>query len=255
MRSIRCGRGLGDSIYLQSVVRHMLLKGGLSMQVASDYPAVFWPLGRRVHVVPFTRRVDIVAHYVMRKQITTTTQFQDCCIRAGIEDAAELRLDWTVTNPDLHARIRETGRPVLVVQMPRSPMGRTDGFGKTLLPDCRAIQRLIDERRDTHHVVQIGAGRPLFNFRGLHVDMANRTTVAELIDIVHAADECLGYPSFLVPLAESLDKPALFVWSARGLRDGQPFIRAITPQKLLHKPATSRFVIDEEALAAMREPA
>jgi hypothetical protein len=250
VKSIRCGRGLGDSLYLQSVVRHMLERGGLRMRVKSDYPDVFRPLGNRVVVEPFDRRVDITAHYVMRKAITTTTQFQDCCIRAGIEERAELRLDWTVTNPGLHAQIRETGRPVLVVQMPRAPMGRTDGFGRTLLPDCRAIQQLLDEHRDTHHLVQIGAGKPLFHLRGLHLDMANKTSVAELIDIVHAADECLGYPSFLVPLAESLNKPAMFVWSARGLRDGQQFIRQITPQKLLSKK-TSRHVVDEEMLCAI----
>ncbi len=250
MKSIRCGRGLGDSLYLQSVVRHMLERGGLKMRVKSDYPDVFRPLGDRVAVEPFDRRADITAHYVVRKSIAGTTQFQDCCIRAGIDEPAEMRLDWTVTNLGLHAKIRETGRPVLAVQMPRSPMGRVDGFGKTLLPDCRVLQQLIEERHDTHHIVQIGAGQPLFKLRGMHVDMANKTTVAELIDIVHAADECLGYPSFLVPLAESLDKPALFVWSARGLRDGQPFIRSITPGKLLHK-ASSRHVVDEEMLCAI----
>lgn len=250
MKSIRCGRGLGDSLYLQSVVRHMLERGGLRMRVKSDYPDVFRPLGNRVVVEAFDRRVDITAHYVVRKSITTTTQFQDCCIRAGIEEPAELRLDWTVTNPGLHAKIRETGKPVLVVQMPRAPMGRVDGFGRTLLPDCRAIQQLLDEARETHHVVQIGAGQPLFKLRGIHLDMANKTSVAELIDIVHAADECLGYPSFLVPLAESLDKRAMFVWSARGLRDGQAFIRQITPQKLLSKK-TSRHVVDEEMLCAI----
>lgn len=229
----------------------MLERGGLRMRVKSDYPDVFRPLGDRVVVEPFDRRADITAHYVVRKSITTTTQFEDCCIRAGIDEPAELRLDWNVTNQGLHAKLREAGRPVLVVQMPRAPMGRVDGFGKTLLPDCRALQQLIDERRDTHHVVQIGAGQPLHRLRGLHLDMANKTTVAELIDIVHAADECLGYPSFLVPLAESLDKPALFVWSARGLCDGQQFIRSITPQKLLHK-VTSRHVVDEELMACVQ---
>lgn len=250
MKSIRCGRGLGDSLYLQAVVRHLLLKSGLSMQVASDYPDVFLPLGRRVQVVPFTRRVDICAHYVARKGIETTTQFQDCCIRAGIEDPAELRLDWQVQNQGLHAKILEAGKPALIVQMPRAPMGRTDGFGKTLLPDCRAIQHMIEKSRGTHFIVQIGAGAALFKLRGLDMDLANRTTVAEMIDVVAAADSCLGYPSFLVPLAESLEKPATFVWSARGLRDGQPFIRSITPQKLLHKPS-SRFVIDEEVISAI----
>ena len=247
MKSIRCGRGFGDSLYLQAAVRHLLMRGGLRMRVASDWPDVWRPLGDRVEVIPFTRRVDIVAHYVMGKRRLDTTQFQDVCQRAGIEGDAELRLDWTVTNPALVDEVQKDGRPVLIVQMPRTPMGRTDGFGKTLLPDCRAIQVLIDEARDTHRIVQIGAGQPLFHFRGLDLDLANRTTVAETIDAVSVADRCLGYVSFLVPLAESLDKPATFVWSRRGLDDGQPFISSITPRKVLHK-ATSRAVIDVEVL-------
>ena len=250
MKSIRCGRGFGDSLYLQSVVRHLLSQGAPGMRVASDWPDVFQPLGRRVEVMPFTRRVDICAHYVTRKGIETTTQFQDCCIRAGIEAPAELKLDWQVKNAGLAGKVMESGRPVMVVQLPRSPMGRTDGFGKTLLPDGRAIQALIDESRGSHFVVQIGAGQPLFKLRGLDLDLANKTSVAETIDVVSVADRCLGYPSFLVPLAESLDKPALFVWSARGLRDGQPFIRSITPTKLLHK-ASSQSVIDEEVISAL----
>ncbi len=247
MKSIRCGRGLGDSIYLQSVVRHLLKAGGLRMQVASDYPDVFRPLGSRVEVVPFTRRADIYAHYVTRKYTPGTTQFQDCCILAGIKEPAELRLDWSVTNPGLVRKLQDCGRPLLVVQMPRTPMGRTDGFGKSLLPDCRVLQRMVTEARETHHIVQIGAGVALFKLRGIDTDLANKTTVAETIDVVSAADRCLGYVSFLVPLAESLDKPAMFVWSAKGLRDGQRFVRAITPKKILHK-ATSTFVIDEEML-------
>jgi hypothetical protein len=187
---------------------------------------------------------------VTRKSIETTTQFEDCCIRAGIDAPAELRLDWKAQNAGLVAKVREPGKPVMVVQLPRAPMGRIDGFGKTLLPDCRAIQALIDQARDSHFVVQIGAGQPLFKLRGIDLDLANKTSVAETIDVVSAADRCLGYPSFLVPLAESLDKPALFVWSARGLRDGQPFIRSITPQKLLHK-ASSQSVVDEEVISAL----
>lgn len=242
MKSIRCGRGLGDSLYLQAVVRHLIKRDGLRMRVKSDYPDVFRPLGDRVEVVPFDRRVDIIAHYSVRKGVEGTTQFQDCCIAAGIKEPVELALDWSVTNAALVASLGS--RPILVVQLPRTPMGRTDGFGASLLPDCRVIQRFIDEAKPTHTIVQIGAGTPLFRFAGIDVDLANKTTVAEAIDAVSAADRCLGYPSFLVPLAESLNKPALFVWSSRGLRDGQMFVRRITPQKVLHK-ATSRHVVDE----------
>ena len=246
MKSIRCGRGFGDSLYLQAAVRHLLLTGGLRMRVASDWPDVWRPLGDRVEVIPFTRRVDIVAHYVMGKKRLDTTQFEDVCQRAGAE-GADLRLDWAVPTPRLVDEVASGGRPVLIVQMPRTPMGRTDGFGKTLLPDCRAIQALIDRDGGASKVVQVGAGRPLFDLRGIDLDLANRTTVAETIDAVSVADRCLGYVSFLVPLAESLDKPATFVWSRRGLNDGQPFISSITPRKVLHK-ASSRAVIDDEVL-------
>jgi hypothetical protein len=54
----------------------------------------------------------------------------------------------------------------------------------------------------------------------------------------------VGYCSFVIPLAESLNKPALLVWSKRGLRSGQPYIAAIKPEKILHKK-TSRHLLDD----------
>lgn len=246
MKSIRCGRGLGDSLYLQSVVRHLLERGALRMRVKSDWPDVFRPLGNRVEVVPFARsNVDVLAHYSVRKGMAGTTQFQDCCISAGIRERVELRLDWTVVKQGIVDMVRKPGKPVLVVQLPRTPMGRTDGFGATLLPDCRAIQRLIDQAKPDHTVVQIGAGEPLFKFTGIDIDLANKTSVAETIDVASAADRFLGYVSFLVPLAESFGKPAVFVWSRRGLMDKMQYVRQITPQKVLHAP-TSRWVMDDE---------
>lgn len=250
MKSIRCGRGLGDTLYLQSVVRHLVLNGEEDYTVASDYPDVLKPLGKRVEVVPFTRRADITAHYVSRKAINETSQFEDCCIKAGIEGPAELVLDWQVEKPGLIDKVREPGKPVVVVQLPRNPMGRLDGFGASLLPDCRAIQHYIEQMSDTHTIVQIGAGNPLFKFRCIDFDFANKTSISEMLDIASAADRFLGYCSFLVPLAESFGKPGLFVWSARGLRDGRAFIRQITPEKVLHR-STSEYVIDEEVLRAV----
>lgn len=242
-RSIRAGMGLGDSLYLQSVARHLVARGE-RLSVCSTWPEVFLPLP--VQVEPFRRLgVDICAHYTMRKSKPETTQFQDCCIQAGIREPVALQLDWGApTNPELVDRLRQYGKPIVCVQLPRAPMGRTDGFGKSLLPDCRVIQRLIDGLRGRALLVQIGAGAPLFNFTGIDVDLANKTTVSEMLDVASVADAFLGYCSFLVPLAESFSRPALFVWSSRGLRDGQNYIRQITPKKILHKP-TSRFVIDD----------
>jgi hypothetical protein len=194
MKAIRCGRGLGDSIYLQSVVRHLVEKGH-RLIVRSDFPDVFRPLGDRVKVTPFSRAVQISAHYAPRKRYTETTQFQDCCIGAGILYPIDLRLDWTVTDPALVDALSEK-KPILCVQMPRAPMGRTDGFGMELLPDCRVIQRAIDSLKGRATIVQIGSGKPLFHFTGIDIDLANKTSIAQLLDVASISDGFLGYCSF-----------------------------------------------------------
>jgi hypothetical protein len=45
-------------------------------------------------------------------------------------------------------------------------------------------------------------------------------------------------------LAECLNRPALLVWSRRGLRSNNPFIRQIVPTKIFNKPS-SRAVMDD----------
>jgi hypothetical protein len=41
-----------------------------------------------------------------------------------------------------------------------------------------------------------------------------------------------------------LGKPALIVWAAAGLKARQPYVRQITPRKVLHCK-TSRYVMDD----------
>lgn len=250
VKTIRCGRGLGDSLYLQSVVRHLIETGThRRMRVRSDYPDVFRPLGERVEVTPFNRNVDILAHYSARKGRAGTTQFEDCCQTAGIVGPVDLRLDWTLSDEPLALRLRglrAPDHPIAVVQLPRAPMGRTDGFGAELLPDCRSIQLAIDVLRERARIVQVGAGEPLYRFTGVDLDLSNQTTVAQLLDVASVADGFLGYCSFMLPLAESFSKPALMVWSRRGLTAGHPYVRQITPQKVIHKPATTIAVMDDD---------
>ena len=240
MKTIRGGRGLGDALYVQGVVRH-LVRLGQRLAVRSDWPDVFRPHGDRVEIIQFSRKADITAHYTMRKGVAGTTQFEDCCISAGIREPVELKLDWTPTNPRLIESLGQ--KPILVVQVPRLPMGRTDGFGAELLPRCEVIQYVIDKAKQSHRIVQVGAGEALFKFTDIDLDLVNETSVAELLDVASVADRFLGYCSYLVPLAESFGKPALFVWSRRGLNARHLYVRQITPQKVLR--ASSSFVVDD----------
>lgn len=238
MKAIRCGRGLGDSIYLESVVRHLIEKTGEKYLVASDWPDVFKPLGDSVKVVPFRRQnIDILAHYASRKKYPQYTQFRDCCINAGIQEEVELRLDWKPT--------WGISEPFILVGLPRSPMGRTDGFGAEILPDCRVIQKVIDRYRGKYTIVQIGAGEALHKFDGIDIDLANKTSVSELLDLFHGCSGVIGYVSFVLAAAEAMHKPAFMVWSRAGLNSKDEYIRKITPRKIIEHPHSTKFVIDD----------
>jgi hypothetical protein len=187
--------GLGDAIYVQSVVRHLVQKGE-SLRVCTAWPDVFRQLGPKVTTAPFTRQVNILAHYSARKQKVGTTQFEDVCQTAGIREKVDLRLDWKVEDEKLVGWLKETadGRPIVLVQLPRSPMGRKDGFGAELLPDCRVIDRVIARLKTRRAlIVQIGAGASLYGLSGIDVDLSNRTTVGQMFDVATAADAFVGY--------------------------------------------------------------
>lgn len=241
MKAVRAGSGLGDSIYLASIARHLVEKGE-GVEVCSDWPDVFRYLD--VKVSPFRRgEVDIIAHYTQGKQRNNTDQFQDMCIRAGLSRDIELRLDWRPvgTRPDKL-------QPFVLVHLPRRPMDRSDGFGDELLPRQGAYQAAIDAVREEFTTVMVGRGDAVYPV-SVDIDLSNNTTISDVIDLAYASSGMLGYVSFFVPLAESLAKPALFVWARRGLESQRDYIRTITPKKILRG---SRHVMDdgETALAA-----
>lgn len=242
--AIRGGSGLGDALYVQAISRH-LVGQGRELEVCTRWPQVFAPLEPSVTYSDFRRlNIDVLATYSLRRKIRDTDQFQDCCIQAGIEDPVELKLDWKPKHSALIDLLRGQRKPVIAVQLPRLPMDRKDGFGEDLLPDCRVIQKGIDRLNGDAFIVQIGAGEPLHRFDGIDLDLANKTTVPDLIDVASVVGGFLGYVSFIVPLAESLSKPSLLIWSRRGMNSHQPLVRRLVPKKVLHKP-TSRAVIDD----------
>jgi ADP-heptose:LPS heptosyltransferase len=122
-------------------------------------------------------------------------------------------------------------------------MGRTDGFGKELLPDQRAFEAVLSQLTDCF-TVRIGKGADLYPLK-VSVDLNGGTSVSDLLDIGSVCDAVVGQCSFAIPLAEAFDKPALFVWAAHGMQyNMHPYIKAITPAKVLSK-ATSHYVMDD----------
>jgi len=237
---IRSGRGLGDALYLQAIVDYLLTRGK-KVVALTDYPDVFSQLDCTTE--KFSRNnVDILAHYAQRKPIKGTTQFQDCCISAGLPQDIPLMISWRAQNYEL-LQILERFQPFVVLQMVRPPMNRNDGFGMELLPNFSKMQLAIDEISKNYNIIQMGNGKPLHKFDGVTLDLAGKTSVKDLLDMAKVAKGFIGHCSFMNPLAECFGKPSLTVWSKRGLKSPVPYIQQITPEKI-HHHKNSKYVID-----------
>ena len=244
MIDIRSGSGLGDSLYLQGVVRELVNRGETDITVRTNFPDVFHSIKDHIHTVPFTKEnTKQTAVYTLRMG-EPTSYFQDCCISAGLQGSVDFKMDWSVKNTDLIAELKSHNKPILLVQMVRKPMARDDGFAENLVPNCDRIQEALDQIGDKAYKVLIGAGENLHPFEGIDLDLSNKTTLHDILDLGYSCDAMLGYCSFMVPLAEQFSKNVLFIWSRKGLKDKHSFVRKVTPRKVLHRKS-SRYVIDD----------
>lgn len=166
-KRIRGGMGIGDAIYIQSIARH-LVDQGEHLEICTSWPEVFTPIADRVQFAPFSRQnITYLAHYTQGKPHQNTTQFADMCRSCGIAVDIPLRLEWRPINQEI---VRQyAGKKILIVQMPRAPMNRTDGFGYEILPDCRVIDDIIAQVKDQYFVIQVGKGEPIYRFK--HLDL------------------------------------------------------------------------------------
>ena len=251
MIRLRGGRGLGDALYVRPVAEHFV-RAGEQVTVCSDHPDVFIGSGARVE--RFERvGCNVVAHYTHGKARTDTNQWQDVCTLAGVGDLA-LSFKWTIQRTELVRDLKAMarGKPIIMVNGGRAPMGRHDGFAQEMLPRRAAFDQVLAALEGCF-TVEVGKGAELYPLIA-DVDLADRTSVADLLDIATISAGLVGQCSFMIPLAEAFDKPLLCVWAAKGLTSATEFIRLCTPQKILSKP-TSRWVMDDWSEAKIQEAA
>ena len=255
VKRIRSGRGLGDTLYMQSLVRYLVEKGE-KLQVCTDYPEIFD--GTPVTFDVFSRHnIDYLSHYTKRKSDQRTNQWQDICLSAGVE--AELKIDWKVKNKSLVNELLDmaNGRKILFVHGGREPMARKDKFGRELLPDGKAFNKALGLLEE-YFRIQVGDSELLYTIK-VDQNLNRATSVTDMLDIASVADAFYGQCSFIVPLAESFDKKLMVMWASKGIKSQEPYIATITPKKILSKP-TSHHMVDDwdddrtaEAINAFRD--
>lgn len=236
---IRGGRGFGDALYVRPIAEFFACHGNVT--VMSDYKDVF--LGSGVNVEPFNRdRINVTAHYTHGKHNPRTTQWQDVCRSAGV--VTPFCFTWNIQGSGLLPRVLALayGKPVIIVNGGREPMNRIDGFGRSLLPERLVFDHLLSCFSDCF-TVRIGKGRAIYPIT-CDLDLSDQTSVADVLDLVQIAAGIVGQCSFAIPLGEVFDKPVLVLWSKAIEKAPHPFIRCMTPAKLLSKPS-SAFVRDD----------
>ena len=249
--SVRGGAGLGDALYVQSVARYLLKSG--PVEVCTHWPSVFQTLNCRVS--GFRRQsIDVLAHYYSRRDCPKTTQWEDICTTAQIPLDTPIHLNWEKTSP-AGDEVRELAlvKPVAIVGMPRAPFDRKDGFGRELLPCSSGFRRVFSELKKDYFVVLVGLGSPTYSLGEPDLDLVNRTTVDQLFDIALEADLLVGQPSYMIPLAESLNKRALIVWSSRAKEWSEPIVQQKHPDKIVHRKDLISSIYDDADMELVRD--
>lgn len=250
--SIRSGRGIGDSLYLRPIVGHFVSLGHRVVAL-SDYPDIFDGSGATVS--RFTRiGVMRIAHYTHNMRNQSTTQYQDMLSGAGVDANLPLRFAWTIKNHELVYRLltEAAGRPLVLVHGGRQPMARDDGFGIDLMPKQRAFGTVLDALDDCYRV-RVGNAAHLYDLP-VDVDLQGQTSVADLLDLSAVSSAVVAQCSFAVPLAEAFNKPLLAIWAAAGLSSKTPYVRLITPKKVLTNDR-SRYIVDDDREDSIRKAA
>ena len=244
MIRLRGGSGLGDSLYLRPIVEH-LERQGKNVTVMTEFPEVF--RGTRALTERFNRNnITITAHYPHGKNNDKTNQWQDILESARLGHIP-LRFTWNQTDRAFVDAVRKRAgnRHIILVIGGREPMGRSDGFGAELLPWRGAFDYVLDNLRDCY-TVRVGKGQKAYDLR-VDEDLSNKTTVCQLMDLAQSCSAVVGQCSYAIPLAEGFDKPLMAVWARAGTESRQPYIKTITPNKILSK-GSSWWVFDSDSM-------
>ena len=243
---LRQPAGFGDSIY--SIATVIILKKEFpKITIRTRHPTMFewipgvtgerWRKGGE----------DIAVHYAGRKQCHETNQWQDLLFALNIDITTPFRIEWPVQNKALVERVRQEAgeRRVCVVSSPHTIFGRRDGYGMELTPKWDVYQKLISSFSRQVFFVQCGCIQEYDKFLDLGMDLTGKVSDTDTMDLGATCDLVLGQHGWAIPLAEAFDKPLFVIYSSRGLRSSDPYIRQCTAQKTFSKP-TSKYAVDDE---------
>jgi len=147
----------------------------------------------------------------------------------------ELRLDWKVRDQSFLDKIkrRANAKPILIYQPPKVTNG---GEQELYTPPADAFNNWL-LARDDHYRIKVGHPSAAMEFRDApcELNLFNKTSVRQMIDLATIGDLFFSQVCFLPTLAEAMDKKSVCMFTRRQLAAGTNWVRAITPDVFFHK--------------------
>lgn len=215
MKIIKGLSGFGDAIYLRVATEWLLKNNPDDYVVLNDFPDVFQ--GLKVKIEKYNRNavVDYEFSYLKHKNNPNTTQFQDMVINANlppIEFTSQLKN-------------RQQSNQIIAIPL-YSAFGQLRVMNNILVPKKIEFDKLVNSYDNVKYLEQ------------------KKYPFMELIKIFNTVKLVICQVGWGIPLAEMLDTPLLVCFNQASLQNGRPFIRTITPQKVLEKKEkNTKFVI------------
>lgn len=249
MATLKIYNHFGDSLFLQPLARYYLGLG-LKVRVATDFPLIFQRIidsGLPLETVPWNTANVNTVHYAERRHLQHTSQWEDIHLSVHLPFGT---IPYKLVHAWHDSWIAPTGgRQICVIGHPYFPL-RHKSNDLDLMPDYTVNQAIIHEYQDRVFFVQVGSSdrSPQFRYDGIALDLSqpNFTDTALLFNVVQQADLVLCQIGHLLHLAEGLDKPAMVLFSHKGLKKsvkrerhtGGMSVRYFTPKKIIWKPTT-----------------
>ena len=233
---IRGPSGLGDAIYVNPIAQAFSRMYD-KVLVRTKYPEVF-KYCKKVETVPFKKGgADKEFNYGgKRREDQSTSQWQDLLITSGLSMNTPYVIEWRLTNRQLEKMINDNAenKKILIMSSPHVPFARLDKFGLELIPNWKKFIPLLEYAKDNgYFIIQAGKGKCLWDYGKLiDIDLTNKTTVCDIMDLGIIGDVFLGQPGFIVPLAEGNGKNLYLIFSRRGLNCNTEFLKNITGKKV-----------------------
>lgn len=248
MIRLNAPKGLGDAIHVRAVVIHLLRQGEL-VTVFTRWPEVFADLDISVRPADEARQYDDVTSARACLQcivpyIRNLSLFRNVCLQAGIIDVVDPNIGWTVRNRALVDVVKTLAdRPILIFQSLKIVANEED---KQRRPDGEAFRRLINGHRE-HFKVKLGHSQFVQDDADLacDLDLFDKLTVTDAIDLVKIADVVCSEPSYLTILGQAFSTKVECLFSVRGLRSNIKSVAGITPERLFHNKHRATAFYDE----------